>query len=572
MAARAVPTMRRTPLAMRVAVALGAAFALAVPANAANFVVNSTLDAVDAAPNNGVCATAANFCTLRAAVQEANANATADTIEVPAGTYTLTIAGDDDFAAMGDLDLRTAITIQGAGSSETIIDANGIDRAFQAPFIGGGPPVAIEDLTIRGGAVTDEPGAAVYHGNAGTLLLRGIVFSDNHVAGDTSSAIGGAVSINGGGTATIEDCVLTGNSADRGGAIFSNSPLNLQTSTLSDNIARAGGALELYGTTIIQQSTIAGNEATDGSIVDSDGDLTLRNSTVTGNIATSAVIAAFGSSSVVIERATVADNATDHGILAFTAGEIEIFGSVIAGVASGAACTASGGTVTSLGFNLDDDGSCATQASDITAADPGLGPLAYNGGSTQTRAPQFGSPLLDAGDAFPSCAGTDQRGTLRPQDGGGDPTALCDIGAVEVAPEPASVAAGIAALFALALRRSTAGNGEAMNILEFSAIVWVGSIAAGFLGALSGLGGGVVVIPMLTLLLGVDIRYAAGRRADLGDRDLVGRRVGLRARGLQQPARRHAAGGRDHGRRRRGRRRSPPTSRARASRSSSAWC
>ncbi|HZO08626.1 MAG TPA: sulfite exporter TauE/SafE family protein [Myxococcota bacterium] len=49
-----------------------------------------------------------------------------------------------------------------------------------------------------------------------------------------------------------------------------------------------------------------------------------------------------------------------------------------------------------------------------------------------------------------------------------------------------------------------------MNVLEFSAVVWLGSLAAGFLGALSGLGGGVVVIPMLTLLLGVEIRYAAG--------------------------------------------------------------
>src|SRR5215467_1543349 len=49
-----------------------------------------------------------------------------------------------------------------------------------------------------------------------------------------------------------------------------------------------------------------------------------------------------------------------------------------------------------------------------------------------------------------------------------------------------------------------------MNILEFSAIVWLGSIAAGFLGALTGLGGGIVVSPMLTLLFGVDIRYAAG--------------------------------------------------------------
>jgi uncharacterized membrane protein YfcA len=49
-----------------------------------------------------------------------------------------------------------------------------------------------------------------------------------------------------------------------------------------------------------------------------------------------------------------------------------------------------------------------------------------------------------------------------------------------------------------------------MNVLEFSAVVWLGSIAAGFLGALTGLGGGIVVVPMLTLLLGVDIRYAAG--------------------------------------------------------------
>ncbi|HXJ78754.1 MAG TPA: TSUP family transporter, partial [Candidatus Methylomirabilis sp.] len=49
-----------------------------------------------------------------------------------------------------------------------------------------------------------------------------------------------------------------------------------------------------------------------------------------------------------------------------------------------------------------------------------------------------------------------------------------------------------------------------MTVLEFSAVVWLGSIVAGFLGALTGLGGGIVVIPMLTLLFGVDIRYAAG--------------------------------------------------------------
>jgi uncharacterized membrane protein YfcA len=49
-----------------------------------------------------------------------------------------------------------------------------------------------------------------------------------------------------------------------------------------------------------------------------------------------------------------------------------------------------------------------------------------------------------------------------------------------------------------------------LTVLEFSGLVFAGSLAAGLLGALTGLGGGIVVIPFLTLLLGVDIRYAAG--------------------------------------------------------------
>jgi len=49
-----------------------------------------------------------------------------------------------------------------------------------------------------------------------------------------------------------------------------------------------------------------------------------------------------------------------------------------------------------------------------------------------------------------------------------------------------------------------------MNILEFTSLVCVGSFLAGFLGALTGLGGGVVIVPLLTLVFGVDIRYAIG--------------------------------------------------------------
>ncbi|KOP23718.1 permease [Hapalosiphon sp. MRB220] len=49
-----------------------------------------------------------------------------------------------------------------------------------------------------------------------------------------------------------------------------------------------------------------------------------------------------------------------------------------------------------------------------------------------------------------------------------------------------------------------------MNILEFTLLVGLGSAIAGFLGALTGLGGGVVLVPLLTIVFGVDIRYAIG--------------------------------------------------------------
>jgi uncharacterized membrane protein YfcA len=49
-----------------------------------------------------------------------------------------------------------------------------------------------------------------------------------------------------------------------------------------------------------------------------------------------------------------------------------------------------------------------------------------------------------------------------------------------------------------------------MNLFSLTVLVWLGSLGAGFVGALTGLGGGVIIIPMLTLLFGVDIRYAIG--------------------------------------------------------------
>src|SRR5207244_5278960 len=68
----------------------------------------------------------------------------------------------------------------------------------------------------------------------------------------------------------------------------------------------------------------------------------------------------------------------------------------------------------------------------------------------------------------------------------------------------------------LAPRRSRPANrgtdawAGGLKILEFTLLIWIGSLAAGLLGALTGLGGGVVIVPMLVIAFHVDIRYAIG--------------------------------------------------------------
>jgi uncharacterized protein len=62
----------------------------------------------------------------------------------------------------------------------------------------------------------------------------------------------------------------------------------------------------------------------------------------------------------------------------------------------------------------------------------------------------------------------------------------------------------------LARTSSRAETAIALNTLEFTAVVGLGALLAGFLGALTGLGGGVVMVPLLTLVFHVDIHYAIG--------------------------------------------------------------
>jgi CSLREA domain-containing protein len=131
---------------------LSVAFTLfgAISSAGADFVVDSTVDSVDAVPGDGICADADGACTLRAAVIESNHFSGPDTISIPAGAYVLTIGGaPEDYALAGDLDVLDAVSIRGAGATVTSIDGAGAESVLS--FAEDTPDqLAISDLAITG--------------------------------------------------------------------------------------------------------------------------------------------------------------------------------------------------------------------------------------------------------------------------------------------------------------------------------------------------------------------------------------------------------------------------------------
>ncbi len=202
------------------------------PAQASGtFTVNSTLDEPDANPGDGVCAsTPSGVCTLRAAIMETNAQSGASTISLPAGTYALTLEGaDEDNAAMGDLDLKQAVTITGAGASSTIIDAVYLDRIFE---VMSGVNATITAVTItRGTAIGEGSGIR----NLGTLALDNVTFDSNQ----NYEAITDGGAIFNRGQLTITNSTFTGNDASAGSGIYNAGTLALSDSTLSDGLGVA---------------------------------------------------------------------------------------------------------------------------------------------------------------------------------------------------------------------------------------------------------------------------------------------------------------------------------------------
>lgn len=316
---------RRRPHSFLLLVLLG------VEAHAATFVVDrtKTADAVDAAAGDGRCATSQGVCTLRAAVQEANALAGPDRIVLEPGRYLLTLqAANEDLSASGDLDVRDDVEILGAGPEATRIVQEASQRVLEV-FAG---TVTVAGVRIQGGRGQD--GAGIRNRGAALRLERARI--TGNVAGATngtsiSQAVGGGIA-NDGGTLLVIDSIVDANaSGEDGGGLYNadGAVAVVRRSRIADNrpvaassfASGGGGLVNLAGGRLeIDDSSIDGNHLASshvgGAGVRNAGELAARNVTISGNIASSGLGhtipspggGIFNSGSAVLESVTIASN------------------------------------------------------------------------------------------------------------------------------------------------------------------------------------------------------------------------------------------------------------------------
>jgi len=226
--------------------ALTALTLLATPVSRADtFVVNSTLDDVDATPGDGNCWTVGGRCTLRAAIQETNALAGDDTIELPAGVFYLTRAGGgEDAAATGDLDITDAagaLTIIGDHWNTTIIDGLFGDRIFHSTV---GQTLTIRDMTLRNGSAIGTNGGGLLHNGAQPVTIERVRFTGN-------DALDGACIFQSGGDVTVTGCTFVDSTASGSGAAIAKGLNGAMTVTDSEFrslwASGQGGAIRYSG-------------------------------------------------------------------------------------------------------------------------------------------------------------------------------------------------------------------------------------------------------------------------------------------------------------------------------------
>jgi CSLREA domain-containing protein len=315
----------------------------------------------DDPPPNGC---KAGDCSLREAIIAANTNPDADTITLPAGTYRLTITGNESAGLKGDLDIRSNLTITGAGAAATIIDGSQMNnRVFEiretAPIV----QVRISGVTIRGGNADTDFGGGIRN-NRSRLTLTDVVLTANgeglnaDESDDTNQA--GAL-YNDRGVVELTNVTIDQNVADSSSAIVSTGPMTITTSVISNNQAASTGVILSTSALTVINSTVRDNTTAmdGGGIRTENSQLTLAGSVIVGNISvefgaggvnnngsvvtiTDSEIANNRSSELgggivnldgrmTISKSTISDNRASDGGGIFSTGQLTVTDSVIRG-------------------------------------------------------------------------------------------------------------------------------------------------------------------------------------------------------------------------------------------------
>jgi uncharacterized repeat protein (TIGR01451 family) len=313
---------------LAVAVAISAS-----PIGAAQtFSVTTTSDATDVMPGDGRCdidaVQSGDQCALRAAVMESNASTGADTINLSAGTYVLTLPSPDPAgpdASVGDLDITDDLTISGAGPDSTIVagGAGWNDRLLEVNFgsDAGNLELSLSGVTLTKGKSADVGGGLYFTDVGGTLslsamkvvgntagtsagdngggayvrakafTLHGVVFE-----GNTAGGSGGGLHIHPPPDASATDAhgvTFDGNHAGgHGGGLATTGPAGFVATDLQarDNVAGessngAGGGLSLGATdAVLRDVAITGNRSTgDGGGISTNAPLQITGGVIRTN-------------------------------------------------------------------------------------------------------------------------------------------------------------------------------------------------------------------------------------------------------------------------------------------------
>lgn len=292
-------------------------------------------------------------------------------------------------------------------------------------------------------------------GDGGAIFTQGgtITMTNVSITGNTSGAstvrggfggLGGAIYIAAPGTVSMDKSVVSNNIAGDAtgidgtpafaGGIFNEGLLTITNSTISGNVSKTtGGGIMNRGSAVLRlrNSTVSGNSALDGAAISNEGVLFVTNCTITNNSNQGQAAFQVFSNTVEVRNTIIAGN-----------GGKDISGNIISRGNNliGAQCVI--GIFNCSGFTNGVNGDqVGTQEAPL---DPRLGPLASNGGPTQTHALLQNSTALDAGNncvldnscspAVGQSLTTDQRGAgfARAADSAdADTTATVDIGAFE---------------------------------------------------------------------------------------------------------------------------------------------